>query len=54
VGVVSPRYQIERLPSPPVCYWPMVMDPWEDKNRGCTIRVIVWLWFYITLWTSTL
>lgn len=45
--LMVPRVQVARLPSPPVCYWPMVLGPWTDTR---TIYVIVWMWFYITVW----
>lgn len=43
---------IERLPGPPICYRPMFLGPWEDPPRQQAIRVIVWLWFYITIWVA--
>ena len=40
--------QIERLPAPTICYWPMFMGPWGDPERPA--YVVVWLYFYITIW----
>lgn len=49
----SVRVQVERLPSPPITYWPMVMGPWDKGGTGNPIYVVIWLWFYVTLWAST-
>jgi len=46
--MVKPRWQVEQLPEPAVCYWPMVMGPWGEDR----IYVIVWLWFYVTVWVG--
>ena len=42
--------QVERLPAPAICYWPMVLGPWGDPERPA--YVVVWLYFYITIWVS--
>ena len=41
--------QVERLPGPPICYWPMVLGPWDEDRP---VYVIVWVWFYVTIWRS--
>ena len=42
---------IEYLGPDPVCFWPMFLGPWKDDDGGC-VRVVVWLWFYITFWVT--
>ena len=38
------KVQVERLPSPPICYWPMRVE-----TKGSAF-VLNWLWFYVTIW----
>ena len=38
------KVQIEKVGF--VDWTPMLLGPWDG------IRVLVWLWFYITVWTS--
>jgi hypothetical protein len=44
--------QIERIPGAPICYWPMLLGPWEDEPRRRAVRVVIWLWWYVTLWVA--